>query len=670
MVSKKRKLKLPKIKLFRTKLPKLKLYQQIIIYFILVVFIPLVGASFIIHSTNQKALKKELIKFTEHTSENIFRELQNQMVWNKEQTYLLGHVLMDDYAQAKELAPIARRVFNLSESYEAVGLYDKNGNVIDRAYQQFSRISPERRLPEQLVPNSFVKKEQFQLVYSNTGNPEEITYYLRATVPTFQEPVAYYVLQKRFDYLQHLIHSNNKDIYNGFFIINEDGRVIAGPNHAVENQQNISNEDLVFFKTLKPGVTKEFSTPVPTLASGLNDEEVEAEKALPLQKVFVKMPELGWGIIIESPYEVRQKYIKRAQQQTLLLLIGCFILITAFMVFYVLALNRNFRQLIKGIKAMAEGQHSRQIRLITNWFTPHEIVYLTGEFNRMGRKHGEAWANSEALTDELRSANKKLSKLDEMKSNLIDTVSHELRTPLTSIKGYSSRLIRYEGTIDSDTRIKNLKTIKRQADRLNRLVDDLLVIPELESERLRVFLDKVELSELIERSVQFIQQKEHRDIAVCLSEDFAKDFDSKNQELNVLADHDRLEQILLNLLDNAVKYSLPETDLKVSISLESTDLGLPSKAIEQFAKVTVENQCEPIAQDELDSLFEKFKRLDESMTRTTRGSGLGLFITKGLVEAMGGEISLEAVEARFSITFTIPLYQDERLPLQESLVSD
>ncbi len=649
MTSKKRKLKLPKIRLFKKKLPKLKLYQQIIIYFILIVFIPLMGASFIIHSTNQKALKKELIKFTEHTSENIFRELQNQMVWNKEQTHLLGNVLVNEYARNDDLPAAAQRLFSLSEAYESVALYDKNGKVLDRVYKNFSQTSPERRLPEQLVPNSFIKREQFQVVYSGTGNPEDITYYLRTTVPTFQEPVAYYVLQKRFDYLQNLIHSNNKDIYNGFFIINEDGRVIAGPTDMVESQQNIREEDLTFFKSLMPGVTKEFSTPMPTLALDFDEDELDQEKMLPLQKVFVKMPELGWGIIIESPYEVRQKYINRAQQQTLLLLIGCFILITAFMVFYVLALNRNFRQLIKGIKAMAEGQHARQIRLITNWFTPHEIVYLTGEFNRMGRKHGEAWSKSQALTDELRSVNKKLSKLDEMKSNLIDTVSHELRTPLTSIKGYSSRLIRYEGTIDSETRIKNLKTIKRQADRLNRLVDDLLVIPELENERLRVFPDEVDLAELIERSVQFIQEKEHRDIAIHLPDNVIND----EKRLKVLADRDRLEQILLNLLDNAVKYSLPETSFNVTADWTITE------ADKHFIKITVENACDPIAQEELDSLFEKFKRLDESMTRTTRGSGLGLFITKGLVETMGGEITLQSSDNRFAVIFTLPVYKDQ-----------
>jgi signal transduction histidine kinase len=356
------------------------------------------------------------------------------------------------------------------------------------------------------------------------------------------------------------------------------------------------------------------------------------------------MPEINWGIIIESPYHVKRKYINQAAVHTFLLILGCLALMLLMVLPYILGISRNFRQLLKGVKAMGEGNYFRRIRLITNFFTPYEIVYLTLEFNRMARKTADAWQT-------IRQANQKLAQMDEFKSGLIDTVSHELRTPLTSIKGYTSRLLRYDDTLDAETRIKSLKVVKLQADRLSRLVEDLLVIPDLDKANLRVFPDRVELLPLLENAILVIQARyagePGRDIRLRSSPDLP--------ELPaVLADPDRLEQILLNLLDNAIKYSAPDTPIEIRVEPGASDGdgSGPMLAIE------VVNACDPVPLDSLetlDSLFEKFKRLDDSLVRTTRGSGLGLFITRGLVEAMGGEIRLSCEEDRFSVRFQVPV---------------
>jgi two-component system phosphate regulon sensor histidine kinase PhoR len=247
---------------------------------------------------------------------------------------------------------------------------------------------------------------------------------------------------------------------------------------------------------------------------------------------------------------------------------------------------------------------------------------------------------------QLQKANIQLSKLDELKSNLIDTVSHELRTPLTNIKGYTSRLIRYEDSLDSDTKIKSLKVIKQQADRLGRLVEDLLVIPEIEQkEGIRVFPDRVNLYELINRCVSFIGEKANREIVIS----------DTSIDLDVLVDPDRMEQVVLNLLDNAIKYSYEGTAIEVAVH----------QCSEEQAQISIFNQCAPIAHEELSTLFSKFKRLDERLTRTTRGTGLGLFITKGLIEAMSGTIWLEGHDG-FRVNVNIPLYEAHRHIEQDS----
>jgi len=677
------------------RLPRFRLYQQIIVYFILVVLIPLLGASFIIYNINQKALKKELNTFTEHTADSIYQDLQMEMNWQKSQFRTLGQVFFQWLGQpAGNTAVLSRlqtasdSLFTLNDRLTGVALYDAQGRLLYQRYRpqplpqnnasaNSTATVRQNSLPSQIDPSLFNitenkpaskaeplrkskepvgPKPKFEVVFDREAKPEQPRYFLRGLLPVaglihphIESDIAYFVAEVRFDFLQSLIQQKNRALFDGFFLINQSGQVIAGPSTALRNPQYVSAQDRAFFNHLSPGVSKELSTSAKTLPNLADIGDGPDEAVGELQKVFVKMADVGWGIIIESPYNVRQKYIKRARNQTLLLIMACVAVVIGFTMFYVLGIHRNFRQLIKGIKAMAEGRYSRRIRLISRWYTPYEIFFLTGEFNRMGRKIAEAWDESQTLTDELQSANVKLSKLDEMKSNLIDTVSHELRTPLTSIKGYSARLIRYDDTLDRESRIKSLKVIKRQADRLGRLVDDLLAIPELESETLRVFPDRVNLPDLLERSVHFIQQKDARQILVHLPDAFTRG----DITLDIWADPDRLEQVVLNLLDNAVKYSQPTDYIDVSVT----------PLTDNMVSIAISNPCEPIGEEQLETLFDKFQRLDESMTRTTRGSGLGLFITKGLIEAMNGHISLHYQNGRFNVSFTLPAYEgDPEMP--------
>lgn len=663
--------------MIRFNMPKLRVYQQILICFGLIVSLPLLGVTFIINNINQQAMKKEMARFTEHTAEALYRDFSTEMSWQKQESQMMATLMRDELQSKSNFDATAQRILHLDPNMDAIGLYDDHGHLLKSLYRNFQGLSPELRLLTDLPVNPNKTETEtgneslqpFQVIFYNSGNPQDSPYYLRAIIPVVngqlrplwdlttkpaleQTPNYYYVQQKNFGYLQNLVRSNNS-LYGAFYIIDNDGLIIAGP-QGTDLQERIRQEDYKQFRKVRPGVTHEFSSTAlasrnettPTKVSSKDSDDAPA-----LKKVIVKMPDINWGIIIESPYHMNQKYIKRAGTQTILLILGCLLGMLLLVLPYILSISRNFRQLIKGVKAMSEGNYYRRIRLITNSFTPYEIVYLTLEFNRMARKTADSWST-------IQEANRKLAQMDEFKSNLIDTVSHELRTPLTSIKGYTSRLLRYDSTLDAETRIKSLKVVKQQADRLGRLVEDLLVIPDLEAAGLRVYPDQVVLAPLLETCVQFIQAKEQREIAVRISEEL-------HEAQDVLADPDRLEQIVLNLLDNAVKYSMPDTPIELSVTRDSA--AEPGERI----ALTVSNICDPVPMQglgELDSLFDKFKRLDDSLVRTTRGSGLGLFITRGLVEAMGGEISLHYEEGRFQVRFTVPAYQNasNTLPLAVS----
>ena len=309
------------------------------------------------------------------------------------------------------------------------------------------------------------------------------------------------------------------------------------------------------------------------------------------------------------------------------------ILLTILTVFLVVGLYTsylyiNIRQLFKAIIAISKGNYERRIRLLTNIFTPFEIVFLGNEFNRMVNQIHKSYI-------QLKKKNKELKQMNEFRSNMIDTVSHEFRTPLTSIQGYTSRLLRQDIKIDEETKVKSLKIIKRQSERLKRMIEDLLVIPDIEGARLNVNLVNLPINSVIESSIMLVRNDANKEIINNV----------QDCEIEILADTDRIEQVFVNLIENAIKYSKDESPITLDYEIRDEKLV-----------VSVQNAYEVIPREKLKTLFDKFTRVDDKTTRTTRGTGLGLFIVKGLVEAMGGEIRLYSnEECGFCVKVFMPI---------------
>lgn len=199
--------------------------------------------------------------------------------------------------------------------------------------------------------------------------------------------------------------------------------------------------------------------------------------------------------------------------------------------------------------------------------------------------------------------------------------------PLTSIIGYSSRLMRQDIVIDEDMKMKSLHIIKQQAQRLSRMVDDLLTIPDIESFHLSINPQLIDLPKVVELCVEYSNTK---NVKFEIEQD-----ENLNQ---VYVDYDRLIQIIINLCDNAVKYNLDNEPIKISI--KNTDVGVQLK---------ITNKSENIPPEILEKLYDKFIRLDSDLTRTTRGTGLGLYIVKGLCNAMNIKVNIENKNERFSV---------------------
>ncbi len=214
--------------------------------------------------------------------------------------------------------------------------------------------------------------------------------------------------------------------------------------------------------------------------------------------------------------------------------------------------------------------------------------------------------------------------VERMKTSFVSTVSHELRTPLTSIKGFISTLLQdTEGYYDNETRREFYTIIDQECDRLHRLISDLLNISRIEAGRALEMNWKTVDVQTVARRVAEAQQSytnKHK-VIVSIPEDFP----------NVIGDEDKINQIIDNLIGNAIKYSPDGGEVVVS----GTDEG-------DSIRVCISDEGIGIPESHKDKVFERFHRVDTSDTRQAQGTGIGLYLVKHLVELHGGEIWLES----------------------------
>jgi signal transduction histidine kinase len=227
---------------------------------------------------------------------------------------------------------------------------------------------------------------------------------------------------------------------------------------------------------------------------------------------------------------------------------------------------------------------------------------------------------------------------ERMRSALVATVSHELRSPLTAISGYTATLL-HDGPWDAQPQHEFLEVIATSAARLSALVDNLLDAASLEAGALRLQREPVRIERLAERVLA-----QRRLLAGACS------LELETVPGLPLADADpiRVEQVLGNLVDNAIKYSPRGGRVRVRVA----------RGADGCLEVSVSDQGLGIPAEHLERLFERFYRVD-SNTRGTRGAGLGLFICKSLVEAHGGRIWVTSQPGHGStFTFSLPMLSE------------
>ena len=550
---------------------RLKIVEQVVVVAIFSLIIPLIVTGIIVNNINRQALARELRNTALIIAKNVDRNIYD--------------MFKSDDAKIKEIALSIKYLPNRK-------MIDKYLNDYVKSTEIFSDLHIEKVNPHNLP---------IYIAESGHLDPSSGT----ITVSEKLDNNHYLIGIMNKEYLHNQIFRGINEPIREIFVLSEKGKLVSSINY---------NE-------------KDFQSLYPLIPSNMeNGTQASIGKNHNQPIICTKMKSMDVTIIVNTTTEIMERTIYFSAWQILTAMIVSAIASLLFITMYLSYLYLNIRQLFKGINALTKGNYSRRIRLLKNVLTPYELVYLSNEFNKAADEINDAYSKLAKQKEELEI-------LDNFRSNLIDTVSHEFRTPLTSIKGYSSRLMRTDITIDKATWNKSLKVIKQQTERLSRMIEDLLVIPDIEGAHLNMTFESVNVAESLELSLISVKNIENREV-----------INNVTENIYICADKDRFEQVLINLIENANKYGLEDTPLIID-------------AIKVNGKVTVilKNYAPYIDKQTVKKLFEKFVRLDDKTTRTTRGTGLGLFIVKGLLSAMGGTIFIKSTPNNEFFTYvTLP----------------
>lgn len=346
--------------------------------------------------------------------------------------------------------------------------------------------------------------------------------------------------------------------------------------------------------------------------------------------------------VMAGPYNGQNVYVGLAARErglltvlgdigTNLLVAGIVTLIISLLAALLLArsIARPITRLTQATEAIAHGQYEHRVDTKGN----DEIGRLAESFNSMAEQ---------------------VQRSRQMEKDFVADVSHELKTPLTSIQGFSQAIV--DGAVqDLEGARRAAQTIFDETARMAALVGDLLTLARLESKQMPLAQDRVNLTELLPRWVERLRPR-----ANSCGETLSMLI---NPLPTITGDAGKLEQVVTNLVENAIKYNRPEGSVNVTAKAEtedvetfrrnvSTKITRKKSAAQQWIRIAVQDTGEGIAAEELPRLFNRFYRGDKA--RVAGGTGLGLSIAKEIVAAHGGTITVESKPGQGS-TFTVNL---------------
>ncbi len=300
---------------------------------------------------------------------------------------------------------------------------------------------------------------------------------------------------------------------------------------------------------------------------------------------------------------------------------GLWILLAALIAIYFITERTiaPLREIRRAARCLAVGEFDARVQVHGH----DEVAELAVAFNRMA-------------TD--------IESLDRMRNSFVANVSHDLRTPMTTIAGFIDGIL--DGVIPADQQEHYLRVVSDEVRRLSRLVTALLDVSRLQAGDRKFDMQPFDVCELGRQIlISFEQKIDDKHLDVC--------FDCEEERMFVLADRDAIHQILYNICDNAIKFSIPGGKLQMSFVWSQLDGSRARKAV-----VSVYNEGQGIPPEDLPFVFERFYKSDKSRSLDKTGVGLGMFISKTIIEAHKETITADS-EYGQNCTFTFTLARTE-----------
>lgn len=326
-----------------------------------------------------------------------------------------------------------------------------------------------------------------------------------------------------------------------------------------------------------------------------------------------KIPRIGWAILAEWPLDDADALVRDIRNQVALFVLFGIFAVLLIAPLFAERLVRPIRALEKGVAEIEKGNFEKEVKITTR----DELEDLGNAFNKMA---------------------KGLKKLKELQDEFVFIAAHDLKAPVVAINGYISMLLEAEGGKLTDLGKDYIKQVKRGSDRLMRLVGDLLQVARSEAGRISIEVAEINIAEPIRETLAELKSSADEKSITLAYEAYPK-------MEHVLADSDRVKELLANFVSNAIKYTPVKGEVKVFHEVK-----------EGMLITHVQDNGFGISKEAQKKLFEKFYRVKTKETSSIEGTGLGLFIVKHLAEKMNGQVWFVSEEGKGStFSFSLPL---------------
>ncbi|MGB8217810.1 MAG: cache domain-containing protein [Candidatus Methanoperedens sp.] len=602
----------------------MRIRTELIIFFLIISVVPLSAVVYMSYDYSREAIRDTVMTNLLGATENSGNAIDNWMDVRKDDIRVISRSIEINTEKDELKDYFATYESEHQGVYEEFFLLDLDGNI---TFSTLNRTGNAANVPY------FIETSKGKLYISDvtlseiSGYPEIIL-----TNPVMKNGTVAGILAARvsLENLYRILENIDIGKSGDIFIVNKDGDIIFHNNRSEILHKNINNNFAVKEVTYEK--------------NGINEYvNYKGEKVL---GSYYWLPLYRWGLVVEKNTDEAYSGVLNLERR--MVSISTFAVIAVILAAIIIS-----RRITGPIKSLEEGATS----LLSGNFKPipvsssNEIGKLTKIFDdtalelleirkKLETKIDIANKDLEQKNKELIAANEELKKLDELKSDIISLVSHELKTPLSSIR-ISAEFLESEAKNDSQIQKEMLEIIIRNIDRLTRLINDILDLSKIDSGKMELQLERVDINEIVNTAIE-------NNKLVSLKKNISITADIPGNISAVLADREKLIIVMNNLLENALKFTP-----------DGGSIFLSAKDDTDSIEVRMKDTGIGIEKEKLEKIFEKFYQADSTSRRKFGGLGLGLSIAGGIIRAHGSEIRVES-EIGCGSTFSFRLNKAEK----------